>query len=86
MKTLLILLLSAGLGAAAFFTRPSKGNVEAYVAAERKKQPLLDRVFHQHQYVMKDRYLWVDVERDGKVVSRGAFAHFFAVGGSGSEN
>jgi hypothetical protein len=77
---LLILLLSAGLTAAAFFTRPSKANVDAFVAAQEKKQPFLDRLFHHHQYVMKDRYLWVDVECDGKLAYRGAFAHFFKKG------
>jgi hypothetical protein len=40
-------------------------------------------------YTFRDCYLWVDVQREGKTVYVGAFAHFFDVsrfGGNGNGN
>jgi len=77
MKTILILLLSAALGAAAFLTRPSSDAAQAFVKQQERKQSLLERMLHHKQYAVRDRVLWVDVECDGKIVYTGAFSHFF---------
>jgi hypothetical protein len=80
MKKILIVLLSAALLAAAFFTRPSPEDCQKYLARLHESHNLaekLDDFFGRHQYVVKDNYLWVDIRRDGKPVYVGAFSHFF---------
>lgn len=89
MKTLLILLLMLALCAAAFFTRPDKEHFvrhlvqvrtagvtapEARAAAEAEARAYTERC------AFDDRYLWVDVKRDGQVVYSGVFAHWFKRG------
>jgi hypothetical protein len=84
MKTLLILVLSLALLAAAFMTRPGRGQfllycIDTQLPADRQHTP------SDFQYAdelvksvkIKDRILWVDIERDGKVIYTGCFAHFF---------
>jgi len=86
MKTLLILILSLALLAAAFFTRPTEADFERYFK-DRSVQPdrnWLERTLGQfgtdsflQQCTYRNRYLWTDVEHDGAVVYTGAFSHWF---------
>lgn len=88
MKTFLILILSAALGAAAFFTRPSEADFQEWVASRlpRDQRSLPERIFglpstaerYLHGLVFRDRYLWVQVENaEGQIVFTGAFDHWF---------
>lgn len=90
MKTGLILILSVALLAAAFLTRPGKREFVLYLldnsAAGDKdlsssEIERADRVARGVQF--RDRILWVDVERDGKVIYTGAFSHFVPRGEGG---
>src|SRR5688572_27540309 len=84
MKTLLILVLSLALVAAAFMTRPGRAQFLLY-AIRTQLPPDREATASDFQYAdelvksvkIRDRVLWVDVERDGKVIYTGCFAHFF---------
>ena len=85
-KTLLILLLSLALLAAAFFTRPSERDFRELVVdhlGANSGNPV-DQIFNRGRAEaflatceFKDRYLWVEVRRDGQTEFTGAFAHWF---------
>ncbi len=90
MKTLLILVLAAGLVAAAFFTRPDKANFQAYLKNQLQsggtgevKQPLrgLANDISDYAYLQTitfhDDYLWTSVEQNGQTQYTGAFSHWF---------
>ena len=88
-KTTLILLLSLALAAAAFFTRPSEKDfrelvIEHLGAGSSAGGDPIDRIFNRGRAEaflstceFKDRYLWVEVRRDGQTEFAGAFAHWF---------
>jgi hypothetical protein len=89
MKTVLILILSLALAGAAFFTRPSEQSFKAFVKQKAEKNDIgfFEKIVFgdpAEQYLekckFKDRLLWVDVEKDGKAVYTGAFAHWFKRG------
>jgi HD-like signal output (HDOD) protein len=85
MKSLLILLLSAALLAAAFFTRPSPEDCQTFLAKQHSEEKLSEKLadfFGRHKYAVKDNYLWVEVQKDGKPVYVGAFGHFFERNGA----
>ena len=86
MKTFLILILSLALLGSAFFTRPTEADFRQYVAEQVKADSgnLLDQFLSEGRSedliegsTFRDRYLWVTVERDGRTVYTGAFAHWF---------
>ncbi len=86
MKSLLILVLALALSGSAFFTRPTEADFHDYVAKELYPPGgnLIDQFtrdakvksFLENAHY-KDRYLWVEVERDGKIAYTGAFSHWF---------
>src|SRR5687767_281711 len=92
MKTFLIVLLAVALLAAACFTRPDEQNFRDHLARSRTPRGQGDAQgatpFRRAMAEMeaedfanacefKDRLLWVDVQRDGKTIYTGAFAHWF---------
>jgi hypothetical protein len=89
-KTILIILLTLALAAAAFFTRPSQADFDAYVKSQLPDQPrgFWDKVLNKKPAserfldgcAFKDRFVYVQVEKDGQVIYTGAFDHFFAHG------
>lgn len=86
-KTLLILVLSVALLAAAFFTRPSQADFSEYVTKQfgaASSGNTLERIFGKSRAeaflddcTFQDRYLWVEVQRDGQTIYTGAFDHWF---------
>ena len=80
MKSALIAILMVALLAAAFFTRPGRREFMLHMLDREGWNPSgierADRAMKDIQ--IKDRILWVDVEKDGKVVYTGVFAHWFA--------
>ena len=80
MKTILLLLLTMALAAAAFFTRPSEADCKAFITNQHGQESLAQKIgdLIQHRnYAVKDKYLWMDIQQDGKTVYTGAFSHFF---------
>jgi hypothetical protein len=86
MKSLLILILLVALGAAAFFTRPTKDDFERYVVAESTKGDTnvfsagWDKMQSENfvnSLTFKNHLLWVDVQQNGQTVYTGAFSHWF---------
>ena len=86
MKTILILVLSAALVASAYFTRPTQADFKEYadktlfppsgsVLAQLGRDAKLQSFLNDCHF--KDRYLWVEVEKDGKLAYTGAFSHWF---------
>ena len=97
MKTLLILVLAAGLVAAAFFTRPSKADFAAYLKTQAQaggtgsvKDALrglagtLTADAYLQSITYHDHLLWVTVEQSGQTQYVGAFSHWFQRGSTGS--
>lgn len=86
MKSFIILVLFIGLLAAAYFTRPSQADFDRYVTAQRTsgQSGVLKVAWAQLQAdqfartcTFNDRYLWVDVQQNGKTIYTGAFGHWF---------
>jgi hypothetical protein len=86
MKTFLIVLLSAALLAAALFTRPDEHNFRDHLARSRTPGDAtnfrraiaeMEADAFAETCDFKDRLLWVDVQREGKTIYTGAFAHWF---------
>lgn len=84
MKTFLILILSLALLAAACFTRPAKREFILYILDTQSANRGLfsnDSLDHAESLTksvtFKNRILWTDVEKDGKVLYTGLFAHYF---------
>jgi hypothetical protein len=84
MKNFLICILTLALTAAAFLTRPGKRDFVLYWLDARNAangRADFDEAERQARGVTyKDRYLWTDVEKDGKVVYSGAFGHWIPRG------
>jgi hypothetical protein len=85
MKTFLIVLLTAALLGAALFTRPDEQNFRDHLARSRspkdatnfrKAMAKMEADAFADTCDFKDRLLWVDVQRDGKTIYTGAFAHW----------
>jgi multidrug efflux pump subunit AcrB len=86
MKTFIIIVLFFALLAAAFFTRPDQHDFKSFIVKQQTKndtndikkaidQTIAEKYADHVQF--KDRYLWVDVQREGKTIYTGAFAHWF---------
>lgn len=87
MKTLIILILFAALIAVAHFTRPSERSFQTAItqnlqdrAAAEGSHKSIDTEAFLKDLTYKDRFLWVDVQRDGRTLYTGAFAHWFEHG------
>lgn len=89
MKTATIIILLAIIVGLAYFTRPSERSFQAVVAQEVQNRAAtasttlpgpVDTESLMKEVVYKDRYLWVDVQKDGKTVYTGAFGHWFEWG------
>jgi hypothetical protein len=87
MKSFIILLLFVALGAAAYFTRPSKDSFRSFIEDNTTRgdhnfvSQVIDKTkadYFADGCEIKDRYLWVNVERQGKTIFTGAFAHWFS--------
>ena len=86
MKTFIILVLFVALLAAAFFTRPDQHDFKSFIVKQQTRndtndikkaidQQIAEKYADHVQF--KDRFLWVDVQHDGKTIYTGAFAHWF---------
>ena len=77
MKSLIILILLVALGAAAFYTRPSKTDFKNYIVAQStasdknifsqgwdkiRRESFVDKV------QFNDRLLWIDVQQNGQTI------------------
>jgi hypothetical protein len=89
MKTFLIVLLSAALLAAAVFTCPDVQNFRDQLARSRtpgdatnfrRAMSEMEAGAFADTCTFQDRLLWVDVQRNGKTIYTGAFAHWFKYG------
>ena len=89
-KSLIILVLLLVLVAGAFLSRPSPGSLKAYLQQKNAATSgggaggLLQGLLNDAQIdsylqtlTVKDRLLWVDVQRNGQTVYTGAFAHWW---------
>jgi hypothetical protein len=90
-KTILIVLLSLALAAAAFLTRPSEASFRAAVRQHIQSQQadtglpkfISDQLVewktdaYMSQVEYKDRYLFATIEKDGQSLYSGAFGHWF---------
>lgn len=83
MRTFLILVLSVALVTAAFFTRPGKREFILYILDAQSgggawSHEAIGRAESVAKNVtIRNRLLWTDIERDGKVLYTGVFAHYF---------
>ena len=89
MKTFIILVLILLLAAAAFFTRPSESSFRDMVKlqAEQKSGNFVEDLFsgmssesYLDDCTYKDKFLWTEIEKDGKTIYLGAFSHWFEKG------
>ena len=92
MKSAVIVILSVALSAAAFFTRPTEGDFQEFVAQRvaKDRRSLPERILRfpsptdqaTRGMVFKDRFLWSQVEdAEGRVLYTGAFSHWLTRGG-----
>ncbi len=87
MKSFLIMILSAALAAAAYLTRPNEQDFKTYIKDKLMKddRSLAKKVFNAPTpaeeflkgYTFEDRFLYVQVERDGKPLYTGAFDRWY---------
>lgn len=91
MRRYIGLVLTIAVASAAVATRPTEASFRNYLERQvRAKlnggtQPLslaTDRRLFPRNYVYKNRYLWADMELDGRVLYTGAFNRWFVRGGS----
>ena len=81
LKTLIILSQAMLLLIVAWFTRPAQEDFNRYLARHSSAasqlgfSPRADVL--PNQYTFQDRWLWVEVTKDGKVMYVGALAHWF---------
>ncbi len=94
MKSFIIFALLAGLGAAAFFTRPSQADFQKFLVTKATNDD--HNIFSKGWDEMRakgfansctynDRYLWVNVQKNGNTLYTGAFGHFFDTGAVADE-
>lgn len=84
MKMILIVILTLALLAAAFLTRPGRRDFVLYLLDSQSagdgsfSHAAIDQADRLAKTVIiKDRFLWTDIEKDGKVLYTGAFAHWY---------
>ena len=86
MKTLIIFILLLLLLAAAFFTRPSEASFHELIKqqADAKTGNFVEKMFSGmstdsflKDCTYKDKFLWTEIQRDGKTLYLGAFSHWF---------
>jgi hypothetical protein len=81
MKTLIILVQTLVLVIAAWFTRPAREDFDRYLSRHGSTELQIANGAREkasaNQGEFRDRWLWVEVSKDGKVVYVGAFAHWF---------
>lgn len=86
MKSAIIFLLLVALLAAAALSKPSQEDFQRYMTAKSTQGDtnVLKAGWDQYQaesYVksctFNNRILWMDVQKDGKTIYTGAFAHWF---------
>ena len=85
MKSFLITFLATALAAAAFYTRPGHRELVFHLIDIQAEKA--DRSWRKSDaekadklaksITIRDRILWVEAEKDGKVIYTGAFAHWF---------
>lgn len=90
MKTFTILLLSAVLLAVGFFSRPSQHSFEVMIQAQAQKEAgdstvgsIANEIAANQalkDVTYKNRFLWTDVQKDGKTLYTGAVGHWFQWG------
>jgi hypothetical protein len=86
MKTVLLIILSVALLSAAVFTRPGKREFVLYLLDARSSghgwrgSDLDDVDDLARKTAFKDWLLFTSIEKDGKAMYTGAFAHWFAHG------
>ncbi len=85
-KTLIILILAVALTAGAFLSRPSPSDFKPFIKQKLEQQSggFFEKTLADvradsfvKSCTIKDRYLWVTVERDGKPIYTGAFSHWW---------
>src|SRR5437763_2216154 len=87
MKMLLILILAGALVAGAALSRPTESDFAKWYTEQVRQQKTnffakifrdmrIDGYLKECNY--KNRVLWAEVEKDGKVVYTGAFGHWFS--------
>jgi hypothetical protein len=83
MKTILILILTLALLAAALMTRPDKREFVLYLLDRQTgsdgawTRSSIEQAENLSKTVtLRNRFLWTDVEKDGQVIYTGLFAHF----------
>src|SRR3954469_23861744 len=85
MKSFIITFLATALAVAAFFTRPGRRELVFYLldkTAEHEEREWSKRDVDKADKLAKsltihDRILYVEAEKDGQIISTGAFAHWF---------
>jgi hypothetical protein len=86
MKNFIILALLVGLGASAYFTRPNQAEFNQYIVDQSTSED--HNIFSKgwdtarsksfaDSCTFSDRYLWVNVSKDGHTLYTGAFNHWF---------
>ena len=85
-KSLIILVLALALAAGAFLSRPSPADFKPFIKQkyEQSAGGIVEKTFADlkadsfaKSCTIKDRYLWVTVEKDGKAFYTGAFNHWW---------
>ena len=85
-KSLIILILALALCAGAFLSRPAPADFAPFIKQkmESSAEGTLDKFWagmkadsYLKECTIKDRFLWVTVEKDGKTVYTGAFSHWW---------
>src|SRR4051812_6358765 len=90
MKTFTILILVAALVGAACLSRPSQHSFEVMIQEQAKAEAgnsTVGSIANEiaagqalKDVAYKNRFLWTDVQKDGKTVYTGAFGHWFQWG------
>ena len=84
-KSLIILILFLALAAGAFLSRPKPSEFKPFIKQQMSQSAgTIERIWTDAKAdafvddcTISDRYLWVDVKKDGKTIYTGAFNHWF---------
>lgn len=87
-KSLIIVILVVVLGAGAFLSRPKPADFRPFIKKRLEQNTgSFERIWLDaktdsfiRDCTISDRYLWVDVKKDGKTIYTGAFNHWFGDG------
>jgi hypothetical protein len=88
MRTVATILLAIALAAGATLSRPTEDSFKSYYRQTQSQSREGKNIFakligkiktdsYLGHCTYKDRFLWADIERDGKPVYSGAFNHWF---------